>query len=148
MSTLVVLVALLAADDDRADGSTEVRGNLATRVVFTGDEREKVTEACLELLASCHYSHVPNEGPMPDWGGVYADTFNTRSHLHVRLAKPREIKAADGETAKVTEMLVLFPLNNGGLWVRVGDKAKRFGKYEHDRCVALQHLLKHAESVE
>lgn len=45
-------------------------------------------------------------------------------------------------------MIVLFPLNNGGLWVRVGDEAKAFGKYEHDKCVALQRLLKHAEPEE
>ena len=104
-----------------------------------------MTAACLALLASCHYSRVQAEGPLPDWGETAATASNTRSHLRVRFAKPRAVTCADGSKVEVTEMLVLLPLNSGGLRVRVGDKAKAFGKYEHDKCVALQRLLKRAE---
>jgi hypothetical protein len=149
MSVLVALLALVSwADDERVVPSATVKGNIATRVEFKEADGDKVAAACLALLASCHYSHVPAEGPLPDWDGTYSDVFNTRSHLHVRFAKPQAVRCADGEQVEVTEMLVLLPLNNGGLRVRVGDKAKSFGKYEHDKCVALQRLLERAQPEE
>ena len=146
MSILVAFLALVpSADGPVAVPTTAVTGNIATRVVFKEADVDKVVEACLALLASCHYSQVPNEGPLADWDGTYSEVFNTRSHLHVRLAKPRTVKCAEGSAVEVSEMLVLLPLNNGGLRVRIGDQAKRFGKYEHDKCVALQRLLNLAE---
>jgi hypothetical protein len=149
MGILLALLALVpAADDGQAVPAAEVRGNLATRVMFKGADSDRAAEACLELLASCHYSRVPAEGPLPGWADTYSQAFNTRSHLHVRLAKPRAVKCADGVAVEVSEMLVLLPLNNGGLWVRVGDEAKAFGKYEHDKCVVLQRVLNHAEPEE
>ena len=149
MSALVALLALVPADGGgRVAPTAAVTGNIATRVVFKGADADEVGAACLKLLASCHYSHVPAEGPMPDWGGTMAEASNSRSHLHVKFDKPQAVKCADGVEVEVTEMLVLLPLNNGGLRVRVGDQAKRFGKYEHDRCVALQRLLKKAEPAD
>ena len=45
----------------------KVDGLLATRVRFQGAAAEKIAEAGLALLKSCHYSHSPNEGEMPEW---------------------------------------------------------------------------------
>jgi hypothetical protein len=149
MGILLALLALVPpAGGGRFAPPATVNGNLATRVVFKGADADQVAGACLALLASCHYSHLPAEGPMPDWGETAATAANTRSHLHVRFAKPQAVKCADGVAVEVTEMLVLLPLNNGGLRVRVGDKAKAFGKYEHDKCVALQRRLTRAEPAE
>ena len=149
MSVLVALLALVpSSDGDRVVPAATVTGNIATRVVFKGADADEAAAACLALLASCHYSQVPAEGPLAGWEETYSDVFNTRSHLHVRFPKPQTVKCADGEQVEVSEMLVLLPLNNGGLRVRVGDKAKRFGKYEHDKCVVLQRLLKRAEPLE
>jgi len=149
MGILLPLLALIpCAGDDRPVTSAAVRGNLATRVVFKGDAAERMAAACLDLLASCHYSRVPVEGPLPEWDATYATVVTTRSHLHVRLEKPRAVTCADGVSVEVSEMLVLLPLNNGGLQVRVGDGAKAFGKYDHKKCVAVQRLLKGAEPTE
>ena len=148
MGILVALLTLVPAGGEPVAPRAAVKGNLATRVTFPGADADDVAAACLKLLASCHYSRVPAEGSLPDWDGTYATASNTRSHLHVRFAKPQAVKCADGTAVEVTEMLVLLPLNNGGLHVRVGDRAKAFGKYEHDLGVALQRLLRKAEPAD
>jgi hypothetical protein len=125
----------------------EVSGVIATPVRFPGQARERIAEAALALLASCRYAHVPNEGEMPEWDDTLLDTRNQKAYLHIRLAKARTIKTAAEQKVEVSEMVIVLPLNNGGIWVRSGERAKRFGKYTQDEGVRLQALLKEAEPV-
>jgi hypothetical protein len=62
-----------------------------------------------------------------------------------RLPKPRAVATVTGKKLEVKELLVLLPLNNGSIYVRWGDKASRFAKYDHQSGVRLQELLKEAE---
>src|SRR4029077_4169272 len=79
MSVFAALLVLASsADGERVIPSATVKGNIATRVVFKGASSDKVAASCLALLASCLYSHVAAEGPMPDWEDSYTKVFNTR----------------------------------------------------------------------
>ena len=151
MRLLVALLSVMPSGDvgqKIPSGKTvrlpEVSGVIATPVLFQDRVREKIAEAGIALLASCRYAHVPNEGPMPEWGDTLLDTRSKKAYLHIRLAKPRTIKTVAEEKVEVSEMLIVLPLNNGGLWVRSGDRAKGFGKYAGDEMVRLQQLLREA----
>lgn len=155
MNLLVALLFPLVAGDGGETirrGETarlpEVSGVIATHVRFKEAARKRVAEACLALLASCTYAHVPNEGEMPEWDTTFLDVLYKKAHLYIRLPKPRAIQIATSEKIEVSELLIVLPLNNGTIWVRAGDKAKRFGKYSPNEAVHLQRLLKEAEPVE
>jgi hypothetical protein len=125
----------------------EVSGKLLTPIEFKAAARAKVAEAALALLASCHYAHQPNEGPSPDWDGLRLDALNRWCHLYIHLAKPQTVKTATGAKIVVTELLIVLNQPKGGLYVRVGDKAKRFGKYVITEANRLQECLKEAEPI-
>jgi hypothetical protein len=154
MGFLVAFLSVLPAGDpgqtNRPGDAVrlpEVSGVIATPVLFRDQARERIAEAGLALLASCHYAHVPNEGEMPEWDDTLLDTRNKKAYLHIRLAKARTIKTAAEQKVEVSEMIIVLPLNNGGIWVRSGDRAKRFGKYTQAEGARLQGLLKEAEPV-
>lgn len=96
----------------------------------------------MALLASCRYK----DGKRTDWDDLLLAAAN-KCFLHIRLPKLRPIAIVTGEKLKATELLVLLPLNTGSIYVRSGDKASRFAKYEHQVCVRLQELLKEAKSA-
>jgi hypothetical protein len=143
----VFLSLLLGADESGTDRLPEVSGVIATSIQFKDTAKEKVAEAGLALLASCHYWHVPSEGEMPKWDSTVLDLTQSRCHLYFRFAKPRTIKPIPSETVEVSEMIIVLPLSNGTIWVRSGDKAKRFAKYESYESVRLQAVLKDADPV-
>jgi hypothetical protein len=120
----------------------EVRGVIATQVRFSDTGSRKVADAGLALLASCHYAHHPNEGPMPDWDDTLLDCMNKKVYLYIRFPEAREVKTESGEKVRVSEMIIVL---RGNIWVRSGDKAKEYGKYEHDKVIRLQQALKEAQ---
>jgi len=130
------------AEDEKDSAKPKVTGNIATRVEFKDAASEKVAETAVALLASCRHK----DGERADWDDLLLAAAN-KCFLHVRLPKPRPIATVTGEKLKATELLVLLPLNTGSIYVRSGDKASRFAKYDHQVCVRLQELLKESESA-
>ena len=122
----------------------EVRGFLATPVWFSDAASQKVADAGLAMLKSCHYDHHPNEGAMPEWDDILSDCTNKKVYLYIRLPEVTEIKTAAEKKVRVTEMIVVL---RGNIWVRSGDKAVEYGKYERDKVIRLQRALKEAEAV-
>jgi hypothetical protein len=126
-----------AAQEDRKP-KTEVTGKIdTTRVQFKATAADKVTEAVVALLVSCHHKDAESE-----WDKALDPN---KSFLHIRLPKPRPVATVTGEKLEATELLVLLPLNTGSIYVRRGDKASRFAKYDHQAAVRLQELLKEAQ---
>ena len=62
--------------------------------------------------------------------------------MHVRFAKPREVAVKEGTKVKVDELIISFPTNTGGIWVRSGDDYHYYTKFEHEHCLAIHELLK------
>ncbi|HJZ89267.1 MAG TPA: hypothetical protein VKE40_00245 [Gemmataceae bacterium] len=154
MGFLVAILSVLPSGDPAPRSKPgdvvrppEVSAVIAAPVRFPDQARERVAEAGLALLASCHYAHVPNEGAMPEWDDTLLNTRNKSAYLHIRLAAARAVETAGGATVEVSEMIVVFPLNNGSIRVRNGDRAKRFGKNTQAAGGRLQGLLKEAEPV-
>ena len=81
---------------------------------------------------------------MPDWDDTLLNCMNKKVYLHIRFPKAREVKPAAAKKVWVSEMIIVL---RGNIWVRVGDKAKEYGKYEHDKVIRLQQVLKEAEAV-
>jgi hypothetical protein len=120
----------------------EVRGVIAGPIRFPESATRKVAAAGLALLASCHYAHHPNEGAMPDWDDTLLDCMNKKVYLYIRFPEAQEIKTECEKNVQVSEMIIVL---RGTIWVRWGDKAKAYGKYEKDRVNRLQLVLKEAE---
>lgn len=126
----------------------EIKGKLAADIVFKGIYADKMAQACLDLLASCAATDVPTEEAMKEWDDQFLKVQHARCYLHIKFHEPQTVKLASGKSVKVTEFLVLLPLNNGGIWLRAAERAKLYGKYDHPSCLAVQRLLAHAEMVE
>lgn len=135
-----------ASDTGRKIQQPEVDGYIATPVRFPGASARKVADAAVALLASCHYSHQPGEGKLPEWDDVLLDCINKQVYLHVRIARPRVVKTREApqKPFQVAELVIVL---RGPIWVREKDKARRFGKYGHDAVVRLQTLLGTAKPV-
>jgi hypothetical protein len=131
-------------DKGKAVRLPEVRGVIATPVRFSDTAGQKVADAGLALLASCHYAHHPNEGAMPDWEDTLLDCMNKKVYLYIRFPEVQEVKTEGEKNVRVSEMIIVL---RGNIWVRSGDKAKEYGKYEHDKVIRLQQALKEAEAV-
>ena len=131
-------------DKDKPVRLPEVRGVIATQVRFTDAASQKVAGAGLALLASCHHAHHPNQGAMPDWDDTLLDCMNKKVYLYIRFPEAQEVKTEGEGKVRVSEMIIVL---RGNIWVRSGDKAKEFGKYDHDKVVRLQQALKEAEAV-
>jgi hypothetical protein len=147
MLTAILLAGIFSGTGQGAEGEKDaakpkVTGNIATRVEFKDAASEKVAEAAVALLTSCQHK----DGELADWDALLLAAAN-KCFLHIRLPKPRPIATVTGEKLEATELLVLLPLNTGSIYVRSGDKASRFAKYDHRVCVRLQELLKEAESA-
>ena len=131
MSTaIVVLLSAFGADPASVPA---VRALLVTHLGFTEKQREKLAEAAVKMLASCSSSCPSSE---KDFESLFK-----QCHLHVRFAKPREV-TADRKKIKVDELIVSFPTNTGGIWVRTGEDYHYFTKFEHEPCLEIHELLK------
>src|SRR5262249_1459006 len=137
----VIIFCALACGGAKPADAPEVHGLLATRVQFAGDDREKVSAVAVKLLASC--STVPLPCTEEDWERVFR-----RCHLHVKLAKPRTGTVNGREKVQVAEMVISFPTNTGGVWVRSGNDYTYFAKFAPRLCIELQGLLKAAKPAE
>ncbi len=134
-----VLCAVVWCSIAQADDPPEVRGVLAGQVYFSGDAREKAATAVLELLASCTASGTASEH---DW----VEAPHGKCHLHFKFVKPRTVTVAIGRLATIEtgEMVITFPLSNGRIWLRSGDRYTWFAKYRPELCKPIQELLKDA----
>ena len=111
----------------------EVRALLVTHLGFTEKQREKLAEAAVKMLGSCSSSCPSSE---KDFESLFK-----QCHLHVKFAKPREV-TADRKKIRVDELIVSFPTNTGGIWVRTGEDYHYFTKFEHEPCLEINELLK------
>jgi len=112
----------------------QVRALLVTHLGFAEKDREKITDAAAKLLSSCHSSCPSTE---KDFESIFR-----QCHLHVKFAQPPEVAVKEGKKVKVDELIVSFPTNTGGIWVRSGDEYRYFTKFEYEPCLAIHELLK------
>ena len=81
----------------------------------------------------------------PNWDEKVLEVREGKQgYLHVKLSEPRTLKIGSGEKVTLTEMLVILPLNRGGLFVREGQRAKAYGKYAPDLMIRVQEQMKYA----
>jgi hypothetical protein len=114
---------------------TQVRALLVTHLAFSEKDRDKIAEAAVKMLASCHSSCPSSE---KDFESLFR-----QCHLYVKLAKPREVSTRDGtKKIKVDEMIISFPTNTGGIWVRSGEDYFYFTKFEHETVLEIHELIK------
>jgi hypothetical protein len=127
----LLLLPALAADPVAVP---EVRALLVTHLGFTEKQREKLAGAAVKMLSGCHSSCPSSE---KDFQSLFK-----QCHLHVRFARPREVSVREGKKLKVDELIVSFPTNTGGIWVRCGEDYGYFTKFEHESCLDIHELLK------
>ena len=74
--------------------------------------------------------------------GTAADLAAARTGDHVRLTftQPREFEV-DGKKVRVTELVVVLPVDKGVLWVRSGSKVFRETKFDHKKWAAYKAWL-------
>jgi hypothetical protein len=130
-TALLLLLPALAADTATVP---EVRALLVTHLGFTENQREKLAGAAVKLLSSCHSSCPSSE---KDFQSLFK-----QCHLHVKFARPREVNVREGKKLKVDELIVSFPTNTGGIWVRSGEDYSYFTKFAYEHCLEINELLK------
>jgi hypothetical protein len=113
---------------------TQVRALLVTHLAFSDKDRDKLADAAARMLASCHSSCASSEKDF--------DSLLRQCHLHVKFAKPREVAVRDGIKIKVDELIISFPTNTGGIWVRSGEDYHMFTKFEYEIVLEIYELLK------
>ena len=129
-TALVLLLSVLAAEPAAVP---EVQALVVTHLRFTEKDRDKLAEATVKLLSSCHSS-------CPSTEKDYQSLFR-QCHLHVKFATPREV-TADRKKVMVDELIVSFPTNTGGIWVRCGEDYHYFTKFKYEPCLEINELLK------
>jgi hypothetical protein len=112
----------------------EVRALLVTHLSFAAEEREKVAATALQLLESCGHSQ-------PSTGDDFERIFQ-QCHLYVKFPKPQPLIVSDGQKLQVEELIVSFPTNRGGIWVRSGRDYVYLAKFSPDVCRSLHERLK------
>jgi hypothetical protein len=132
MNTALFLLLTITSAEPPA--VPEVRALLVTHLGFTKKDRQKLAEEAAAMLSSCHSSCPSAE---KDFESIFRVC-----HLHVKFAKPREVTAKDGKNVKVDELIISFPTNTGGIWVRSGTEYRYFTKFEPEPCLAIHELLK------
>jgi hypothetical protein len=130
-TALLLLLPVVAADPAAVP---ELRALVVTHLGFSEKDRGKLAEAAVKMLASCHSSCPSAE---KDFQSLFR-----QCHMHVRFAKPREVAVKEGTKVKVDELIISFPTNTGGIWVRSGEDYRYFTKFEHEHCLEINELLK------
>lgn len=147
MSRVILLLALLLLGDaGNKTGVPEVRGRIETRVRFQGESAAAVADASVALLSSCHHRDHDDGDALPGWDRTFRDA-EPKSHVYIRFPRPRDVSVLD-RTVHVSEMFVVLPFNTGSVWVRIGDGAERFAKYEHEKVLELERTLRNAEPID
>jgi hypothetical protein len=117
----------------------DVTGVLATAVQFPLRSREKVADACVDLLASCTHSAGTTE---EKWFEALR-----ACHVHIKFPVARAV-AVNGKKLMVSEMVVTFPLpSTGYIVVRTQDKFSYYAKFTPSLCENVQESLKDATVV-
>jgi hypothetical protein len=130
-TALFLLLPVVAAEPTTVP---EVRALLVTHLGFTEKDREKLADAAVKMLASCGSSCSSSE---KDFQSLFR-----QCHMHVKFAKPREVPVREDKKLKVDELIISFPTNTGGIWVRSGDDYYYYTKFEHETVLAINDLLK------
>jgi hypothetical protein len=130
-TALFVLLPVFAAEPAAVP---EVRALLVTHLGFVAKDRAKLADAAATMLSSCHSSCPSTE---KDFESLFR-----QCHLHVKFAKPREVVVKEGTKVKVDELIISFPTNTGGIWVRSGNDYRYFTKFECEPCLVIHELLK------
>jgi hypothetical protein len=130
MNAVFFLLPLLGAEPVAVP---EVRALAVTHLRFAEKDREKLAEAAVKMLASCSSSCPSSEKDF--------ESLLKQCHLHVKFAKPREV-TADHKKVQVDELIVSFPTNTGGIWVRTGEDYHYFTKFAHEHVLEIHELLK------
>lgn len=127
------LLLLAAVSADPAD-VPDVRALLVTHLKFEEQDREQVGAAAAAVLASCS-SSCPSTGE--DFEGVFR-----QCHLYVKFPSPREVTVRGSQKVKVDAMVISFPTNTGGVWVRSGKDYAYYTKFDYKACQALHEAMK------
>jgi hypothetical protein len=133
MCALVYLLALAPLEPDKA-AVPEVQALLVTYLEFTEQDREKIADAAIKMLSSCS---PPCSSTEEDF-----ESIRRLCHLHVKFAKPREVKLGGTDKVKVDELIVRFPSNTGRIVVRTDKDYFSYTKYQCEHVKALHELLK------
>src|SRR5262249_55071603 len=133
MTTLACLLALTALEPEKSS-VPEVCALLVTHLEFKEQDREKIADAAIKLLSSCSPPCASTEEAF--------ESIRRQCHLHVRFAKPREVKVGQEDKVKVDELIISFPTNSGGIWVRIDKDYRYYTKFDCDLCKSLHELLK------
>ena len=130
-TVLVLLLPVLTAEPAAVP---EVRALVVTHLGFAEKDREKLADAAAKMLSSCHSSCPSAE---KDFESLFR-----QCHLHVKFPKAREVAVKEGKKVTVDELIISFPTNTGGIWVRSGNEYRYFTKFECEPCLAIHELLK------
>jgi hypothetical protein len=133
MYALLSLLILVPVAADPAD-IPQVRGLLVTHLGIEQKDREEVAATAIKLLSSCHSSCPSKE---EDFEKIFR-----QCHLHVKFSKPQDVTVGQTQKMKVDELVVSFPTNTGGIWVRSREDYNYFTKFEYKHCLALHELMK------
>jgi hypothetical protein len=133
MNVLAVLLAVTVVATEK-DAVPDVRALLVTHLEFTDKDRAKLADTVIKLLASCGSSCPSTEKDF--------ESIHRQCHLHVKFAKPQEVTVTRTEKVKVDELVVSFPTNTGGIWVRIGTDYRYYTKFDYEQCKAVHELLK------
>lgn len=118
----------------------EVSGVLATSVRFPSDSRERIVNAGLELLESCHHSAKADE---QKWSNAL-----DACHVRIKFPVPRAVVVNGRQKVTVSEMVITFPLcSTGYIVVRSEERFWYFAKFSGSG-EKLQESLKGATVVE
>lgn len=95
--------------------------------------------ATVGLLESCH-----DESPFA------AEEFmaaRQADHLQLVFAKPVAANVMS-QKIEISELVVRLPLNTGVVWVRAGDRWRRFSKFEYLKTVPVTTWVESARTAE
>jgi hypothetical protein len=134
--SVVAKIQSLDARDDAPKASGTLDGR---QVTFSEKRVAEGVKATVGLLESCH-----------DESLYHADELKkARQGDHVRWVFPKPITAdVMNEKIEFSELVIRLPLNTGVLWVRTGDKWRRYSKFEFQKQPPFEAWLRTAQQAE
>jgi hypothetical protein len=130
---LAVLTTSYAVAADTTNLTATIGGK---RVKFNSEVRAQTIQKSVDLLASCTYVDASAEP-----GSIVE--AQKQSHLHLVFSTPVKVEVPIVKvTLRVREMVITFPLETAGIWVRTDDGVFYLSKFDHAAGKALQQLDK------
>lgn len=135
VSVLVLFAAAVArAAEEPPTATWTVEGKTYR---LTKDGLKNGAPAVIEFLGSCSTETAPRGGgdyTKDDW-----KTARSGEHFHIVFCKPQTVRVMDAPVA-VDELV----FSSGAIWVRSGDKFRRFAKYDFKKSQAFEAWLRNA----